>query len=236
MLVTLFARVFGKACFQRGGIYDIILQLKGIPFLEGHAPSPIVYQGLKAQDIMSGPGLLLTLDPAPKVRDILETLKKNSYLCDIVVVDPTRGGSLVGTISRKKILILLEHKVLFDDSNGINPSTRSLRYKYLLNAYRKSAHVEAIEGTFTEEDKDKVLDLTPYVEIAHPTFDRNGSAERAYEMFRTMGLRTLIVTGKSGIPVGFIARTDLYLLEELGEDESRLEKDRSVIGKFNFIN
>ena len=108
----------------------------------GFTPSPIVYQGLKAQDIMSGAGSLLTLDPAPRVRDILETLKKTSYQCDIVVVDPVRGGALVGTISRKKILILLEHKVLFDDTNDINASTRSLRYKYLLNSYKKSPKAE----------------------------------------------------------------------------------------------
>jgi H+/Cl- antiporter ClcA len=34
MVATIFARVTGKALFGRGGIYDVILALRGIPFLE----------------------------------------------------------------------------------------------------------------------------------------------------------------------------------------------------------
>jgi hypothetical protein len=55
--------------------------------------------------------------------------------------------------------------------------------------------------------------------MAHYQFGIHGSCERAYELFRTLGLRTLVVTNPNGVPRGIICRYDLKLLEEVNLDD-----------------
>ncbi len=47
--------------------------------------------------------------------------------------------------------------------------------------------------TLLLQEADMLIDLTPYYQIAPHTFHRDGSAERAYELFRSLGLRYVIL-------------------------------------------
>jgi len=229
MVCTLFAKVTGKAVFQRPGIYDIILQLKGVPFLEEEPPHEIEFRGLRAEDIMSPPPLI-SLDPEANVGELLEILKKYPF-ADFPITDKLRGGALVGVVTRSDLQILLSNRSLFCEK-GDKASNKALRQVELLNRQHKPPLLEDITESLTEEDLAKVLDLTPYLEIAHYTFDRRGSAERAYEIFRSQGLRELIITGPNGRPVGAITRYDLAVLEELGDSEERIKKNRQSVGVY----
>lgn len=88
----------------------------------------------------------------------------------------------------------------------------------------------------TEEDREKkVLDVTPYIEIGHYTVNQFVSVHRAFQLFRSLGLRDLIVTDAFGRPVGVITRHDLKLLEDVGIDKEQYEHRLSELS-LNEIN
>ena len=82
--------------------------------------------------------------------------------------------------------------------------------------------LETVLSVVTDEDREKmVLDITPYIEIGHYTVNRYMSVHRTFELFRSLGLRDLIVTDACGRPLGVITRHDLKLLEEVGMEEEQ---------------
>ena len=81
--------------------------------------------------------------------------------------------------------------------------------------------IDAVLNIITEEDRDKVLDVTPYLEIGHYTVNQFVSVHRTFQLFRSLGLRYLIVTDAFGRPIGVITRHDLKLLEDVGMDEEQ---------------
>ncbi|KAL3903676.1 MAG: hypothetical protein SGILL_010356 [Bacillariaceae sp.] len=121
MLVTVFAKVTGKAMFGRPGIYDVILEMKGIPFLESDPPSSMRMRGMKAEDIMSS-SPLITLTPEQNIGELIEYLKRHPHFADFPVVDPSRDGIYLGVVTRDDLYTILTHRELFyepgDHSNN----------------------------------------------------------------------------------------------------------------------
>jgi hypothetical protein len=132
--------------------------------------------------------------------------------------------------------------------NEINPATEhpkpegtkrkkrrnALKFEELVRQrYRDIPSIDRIlevikqDGVYSEG---KVIDLTPYLEIGHYTINRMVSFECAFELFRILGLRELVVTDSKGVPVGMITRYDLKMLEEVGVDEVRLAQRKNNIG------
>ena len=70
------------------------------------------------------------------------------------------------------------------------------------------------------------------MEIGHYTIQQHVSVERTFEMFRTLGLRDLVVVDAYGRPVGVVTRYDLKLLEEVGMDENHLSRKRENVGAY----
>ena len=231
MVATIFARVSGKWLLGQPGIYDIILEAKGIPFLEETPPQVLEYHGLKARDVMSSP--VVTIQPQMRVGDLLAILNKYEYILDFVVTDPSRGGRLVGLISRDSLLNILSCRELFfrlgdmapenAAQDGILSGMRALKFSELTKSSLGLGEVEASLGA---DDRDRLVNLTPYVQIAQCTFDQNGSASRLYELFRLLGLRTMVITGgsdedetgNSTVPVGVVQRHDLKEFEHLASE------------------
>ena len=94
-----------------------------------------------------------------------------------------------------------------------------------------------VVSSLTDKDKETmVLDLTPYLEIGHYTVNRYVSVHRTFDLFRSLGLRDLIVTDSFGRALGVITRNDLKLLEgvSLHDDEQyakRIEQIDIAYGK-----
>ena len=80
---------------------------------------------------------------------------------------------------------------------------------------------------FREEDRSEFMSLAKYMTLSPITFEEDGSAERAFELFRTLGLRQLVVVDNDKIPIGVVTRFDLKVLEdeENGHDHAA---DRSA--------
>jgi CBS domain-containing protein len=225
MVASLFARVTGKWTFGRDGIYDIILELKRIPFLGSTSPANAKYRGLRASDLITSQPFV-TLTPEVKIEALLETLDSNPRLADFVVVDASEGA-LLGVIAREDLLVLVCHSELFYKRGEGKHELKSLSYEYLMRRRRHDVpgdeltRTQSIRDNLTEEMLGKYLDVTPYISMAHYQFDIHGSCERAYELFRTLGLRTLVVTSPNGVPRGIICRYDLKLLDDVNADDRR---------------
>jgi hypothetical protein len=219
----LFARVTGKWTFGRDGIYDIILELKRIPFLGSTSPANAKYRGLRARDLIKSQPFV-TLTPEVKIGPLLEALDSNPRLADFAVVD-AREGALLGVIAREDIIVLVGHSELFYNREKGKCEPKSLSHEYLMRCRRHNTPegeltcTQSIRDNLTEEMVGRYLDVTPYISMAHYQFDIHGSCERAYELFRTLGLRTLVVTSPKGVPRGIISRYDLMLLEEVNADD-----------------
>ena len=225
MVATVFARVSGQWLLNGHGIYDIILAMKGIPFLEETSPTVIEYHGLRAKDIMSSP--ITCLDPEMRVRDLVDMLRRHQFL-DFPVTDPTRGGRLVGVVKRVDVLTVLCHSDLFYPKDAGVHRKRALKDSKFVHKLNHGPSLErSIDPYLAEDDLDRYVNLTPYLQVAPYTFDQNGSAPRAYELFRLLGLRTLIITGgPDNAPVGIVSRNDLKILEELSLDDDHLASIR----------
>ena len=224
-------------------------------------------RGLSAKDIMSRPPLA-ALDPEQHIGTLLKYLETNPGIADYPVVDSTRGGILIGVITRRDILTLLSHRELFyepeteeedehdinnarmddtasagEDSNGFEvtatvpeppapllrrrkpkqPRRRvALKFDQLVYEHVKKVNIDisSVSDIVTKEDREtKVIDLTPYLELGHYTINQFCSIHRTFELFRSLGLRDLIVVDAFGRPIGVITRYDLKLLEDIGIEE-----------------
>jgi chloride channel 7 len=246
MVATMFARVVGNWMFGRAGIYDIILELRRVPFLESTPPSAVKYRGLRARDLMSES--LVALKPEHQAGYLLEVLASYPRYKDFVVVDDSTG-TMIGTIASDDILVILSCVELFYSLPHANYEPKALRFEELQARRREYSQdtvgtemartrLQSIRDNLTDEQSQMYLDLTPYVSIAPYQFEAHGSCERAYELFRTLGLRTLVVTSAQGKPKGLIQRDDLKLLEEVNVDDHvkrRKEYNRSLAFHFDSI-
>jgi CBS domain-containing protein len=213
--------------FGAHGIYDQILHLKGLPFLE-EMPSEFIVtnSSLRARDIMSQPEV--TLHPEMKISaliDILRGVGAASY--EYQVVSPLHDEAVIGTIRKSHVLYQLQHKELFytlNDSDAQTSATdnsrprKALKYDVLLKDDPRLPCLDAIERDLHPDDLNKFVDLSPYLQIAPHAVDGHCSAERAYELFRILGLRNLLVLGPNYKPIGVIKRSDLFILEECSNE------------------
>ncbi|OEU12785.1 Voltage_CLC-domain-containing protein [Fragilariopsis cylindrus CCMP1102] len=255
MVATLFAKVVGKAMFGRPGIYDVIIETRGMPFLETECPKNVIMRGLCAKDIMSRP-LLVALEPEQRIGQLLEYLRRNPDFDDYPVIDSSHGGILLGVITKRDILTLLSHRELFyqpqkeemanNDSATMPPpllGTKQKSQRVALNfdqliyerVKKVDVDIDTVLNIITEEDRDKVLDVTPYLEIGHYTVNQFVSVHRTFQLFRSLGLRYLIVTDAFGRPIGVITRHDLKLLEDVGMDEEQYVRRLSELSLNNEI-
>lgn len=225
MLTTLMAQMVGNKVSGRPGIYDVILQLRDVPFLEEEPPEGLRHTNLRARNIMKTG--LVKLTTHLRVGELVGVLRAHSF-SDFPVVDK-QEGTLVGSISRVDLIALLNWPGVFvsDQEGSDDDSVTDLILSF--SDLDKARQVplpgkEDIGKHLSLEDEDKYLHLSPYINIAPHTIRGHGAANRAYEMFRCLGLRSLYVIDKSSHPLGVITRHELILLEEIGGDHHKIEK------------
>ena len=162
MLSTLMAQNVGNWVSGRPGIYDIILQLRGVPFLEEECPIPARHANIRARNVMSKN--LKTVSSEMPVKDLVDILRSYDY-SDFPVVDK-QDNSLVGMISRVDLLAVLSRKSIFfsvGDNHGV------LSYSELDQARpdpRDMPTGDEIGAELTPEDELKYVYIGPYMQIA----------------------------------------------------------------------
>eukprot|EP00956_Cyclotella_meneghiniana_P000512 scaffold557_cov75-Cyclotella_meneghiniana.AAC.14 len=192
MIVCLTSRWIGNRLVRSQGIYDEILKLRQIPFLEASPPESTQFTVLRAKDIMSKD--FVHMQACMRVSDILSTLRTFQQL-DFVITDT--DGKVLGSISRESLMAILWNKNAWiqnlDEATDESPKNEELRYSDLQFGRLDEVTNDEITQHFKEDVgcENSCIDLLPLMSISPITFGENGSAQRACEFSATNNFVTL---------------------------------------------
>jgi len=198
-------------------IYDMIIEIKGYPFLRPDPPKWALAQ-LRARDLMTPQVVSLRpIETVKRVQEVLCTTGHNMFPLLYPSSHPTRSGALFGTIMRETLVVLLQ-AANFSSTASVNndpdnPELASpvLDFAQLLeSAARLSSRVIAQPVIpLTPEDESKWMDLRPYSNPSVYFVTEDSSVTKVYRLFRGLGLRHLLVLSIERDVCGVIARHDL---------------------------
>ncbi|XP_008788814.1 putative chloride channel-like protein CLC-g isoform X1 [Phoenix dactylifera] len=215
MLVLLISKTVADSF--NANIYDQILKLKGLPYLEGHA-EPYMRQ-LTVSDVVTGP--LQTFNGVEKVGNIVHALRTTGHHGFPVIDDPPFSSSpvLFGLILRAHLLVLLKKKDFLPtcSRSGADASKMFMANDFAKRSSGKHDRVEDIE--LTAEEMEMFIDLHPFTNTSPYTVVETMSLAKALILFREVGLRHLLVVPKSSprAPVvGILTRHDFMPEHILG--------------------
>lgn len=193
MLVLLVSKTVAD-CFNKG-VYDQILVLKGLPYMEAHA-EPYM-RSLVASDVVAGP--LVTFSGVEKVGNILHALKITRHNGFPVLDEPPFSNSpeLCGLVLRSHLLVLLKQKK-FSKQRVMTGSDIMRRFK--AHDFAKGGSGKGLklgDLDITEEDMEMYVDLHPITNTSPYTVVETMSLAKAAVLFRELGLRHLLVVPKT---------------------------------------
>lgn len=179
-------------------IYDLIMKIKGFPYLETHA-EPYMRQ-LTVGDVVTGP--LQLFHGIEKVSNIVHVLKTTGHNGFPVIDEGPLSDSpvLFGLILRAHLMTLLKKKAFL-----VSPvRTDFSAFKQLsANDFAKkglSKRDNMEEIMLTAEEMEMYIDLHPYTNASPYTVVESMSLAKALMLFREVGLRHLMVIPKiSGV-------------------------------------
>ncbi|KAM0835907.1 hypothetical protein ACQ4PT_062651 [Festuca glaucescens] len=216
MLVLLISKTIAD-CFNKG-VYDQIVVMKGLPFMEAHA-EPYMRQ-LVAGDVVSGP--LISFSGVEKVGNIVQALRITGHNGFPVVDEPplSEAPELVGMVLRSHLLVLLNGKNFMKDkvkTSGSFVLRRFGAFDFAKPGSGKGLKIEDLD--FTDDEMEMYVDLHPITNTSPYTVVETMSLAKAAVLFRALGLRHLLVVPKTpGRPpiVGILTRHDLIPEHILG--------------------
>ncbi|TYZ57389.1 hypothetical protein PybrP1_008345, partial [[Pythium] brassicae (nom. inval.)] len=249
IMVSLMAARWVGNSFNEG-LYDIHIHLKRLPFLE-YDP-PFYSRFLRAENVMSAPAV--TVGQIAKAGEVFDILKETTHGGFPVVIprresdeeDAAATGAarkkqrFAGVINRRHLCVLLQRKDFFiekptpftrkpaGDTTLLYNDQYALSYRDIESNYPRYPTIHEIK--LDDDERDLWMDLTPYM---NPT-PHTTPVPRAFRLFRSLGLRHLIVLNRRNEVRGIITRKDLTPshLKACLESLSETEKQR-IQGYFN---
>ncbi|XP_031107532.1 chloride channel protein CLC-b-like isoform X2 [Ipomoea triloba] len=213
MLVLLIAKSVGD-CFNPS-IYDIILELKGLPFLDAN-PEPWM-RNMTVGELADVKAPVVTLGGIEKVGRIVEVLKNTTYngfpVVDEGVVGPGPGRAteLHGLVLRTHLLLVLKKKYFMHERRRTEEWEVSEKFSWMDLAERWGK-IEDV--AVTNDEMEMYVDLHPLTNTTPFTVSESISVAKAMVLFRQVGLRHMLIVPKyqaAGVSpvVGILTRQDL---------------------------
>ncbi|CAN4110768.1 unnamed protein product [Withania somnifera] len=207
MLVLLISKTVADS-FNKG-VYDQIVKMKGLPYLEAHA-EPYMRQ-LVAGDVCSGP--LVTFSGVEKVGNIVHALKFTRHNGFPVIDAPpfSEAPEFCGLVLRSHLLVLLKGKTFTKQS--VLSGSSILRSFHAFDFAKPGSGKGLMfkDLSFSAEEMEMYVDLHPITNKSPYTVVESMSLAKAAILFRQLGLRHLCVvpktTGRNPI-VGILTRHD----------------------------
>ncbi|KAL8061306.1 hypothetical protein ABFX02_02G078500 [Erythranthe guttata] len=215
MLVLLISKTVAD-CFNKG-VYDQIVKLKGLPYLEAHGEPYMRH--LSAGDVCSGP--LIVFSSVEKVGNIMHALTMTRHNGFPVVDEPpfVEAPELSGLVLRSHLLVLLQRKKFTKNRvlSGSELLTVFHAFDFAKAGSGKGLKVEDLD--LSEEEMEMYVDLHPVTNTSPYMVADTMSLAKAAVLFRELGLRHLCVVPKTpGRPpiVGILTRHDFMPEHVLG--------------------
>lgn len=175
-------------------IYDILMKLKGFPYLETHA-EPYMRQ-LTVADVIMGP--LQYFHGIEKVGNIVNVLKTSRHNGFPVIDEESDSESpvLFGLILRAHLIVLLKKKPFFH--TPVSADTESFEQfssvDFMKGGSGSGDDIEDI--VLTDEEMEMFIDLHPFTNTSPYTVVETMSLAKALILFRELGLRHMLVVPK----------------------------------------
>lgn len=208
MLVLLISKTVADAF--SGNIYDLLMTLKGLPYLEAHV-EPYMRQ-LTVGDVVTGP--LHIFHGFEKVRNIVHVLKTTRHNGFPVIDESPHSVSpvLFGLVLRAHLLTLLKSKT-FTQSPMLAGLDAMSRFSDDDFAKKGLGHGDKIEDMkLSEEEMEMYIDLHPFTNTSPYTVVETMSLAKALILFREVGLRHLLVIPKLPGVIFFYPSNSVMLL------------------------
>jgi len=205
MISVLAAKFVGD--FFSEGLYEILIELKHRPLLPYEPPA--FMRKYRACDIMAHPVLCFQqVEPVQNVYDVLKSTSHNGF----PVVD--QKGVYVGLILRHQLITILNAKD-FKNSPHPKPQDALLTQKDFQATYPRYPEIESVR--LSPDHLDQFIDMTPYMNPCPFVIQLQSPLTRVFRLFRTMGLRHLVVVNHNSKVMGMISRKDIstHLEEKL---------------------
>ncbi|KAK1318998.1 Chloride channel protein CLC-b [Acorus calamus] len=189
MLVLLISKTVGD-CFNPS-IYEIILELKGLPFLD--AKPETWMRNLTVGELAAAKPNVVSLRGIEKVTRVLEVLKASNHNGYPVVDRDVGMTELQGLVLRAHLITVLRKKWFLPDRR--RTEEWEVREKFTsVDLAEKARKIEEIE--LTEEDMEMYIDLHPFTNATPYTVVESMSVAKAVVLFREVGLRHLLIMPK----------------------------------------
>lgn len=215
MLVLLIAKTVGD-CFNPS-IYEIILELKGLPFMEAH-PEPWM-RNIIVGDLVDAKPSVVTLNGIEKVGRIVEALKNTTHngfpVLNSGIVPPMGLPNgvieLHGVILRAHLILALKKKWFLTEPR--RTEEWEVRQKFTsIDLAERGGKIEQV--TVTKQEMEMYVDLHPLTNTTPYTVLESTSVAKAMVLFRQVGIRHMLVLPRyqaAGVsPVlGILTRQDL---------------------------
>eukprot|EP00595_Chromulina_sp_UTEXLB2642_P002816 CAMPEP_0196768430 /NCGR_PEP_ID=MMETSP1095-20130614/42743_1 /TAXON_ID=96789 ORGANISM="Chromulina nebulosa, Strain UTEXLB2642" /NCGR_SAMPLE_ID=MMETSP1095 /ASSEMBLY_ACC=CAM_ASM_000446 /LENGTH=419 /DNA_ID=CAMNT_0042138009 /DNA_START=1457 /DNA_END=2716 /DNA_ORIENTATION=- len=208
MLTFAAARYSGNAINQP--MYDMHIELREMPFLEGSLKTLGLLNYHPVTEIMARPVITLNeINRVGAIYDILRNTKHNGF--PIVGKD----GHLRGLILRKHLCSLLKLRA-FSNPKSVNKDNESMVqltpaaavfHDTLERNYPRYPKIDEIE--LNNDDLSCWIDVRAYMDTAVYSINESSSIQKSYRFFRTMGLRHLVVVDGDHKVTGIITRHDI---------------------------
>ncbi|KAA0056578.1 hypothetical protein IC582_004410 [Cucumis melo] len=216
MIVLLIAKTVGDSF--NPSIYDIILHLKGLPFLDAN-PEPWM-RNITVGELADAKPAVVILRGLEKVSRIVEVLRNTTHngfpVVDADSVVPPVGMAvgateLHGLVLRAHLLQVLKKKWFLRERRRTEEWEVREKFTWVELAEREGKIEELV---VTKEEMEMYVDLHPLTNTTPYTVMESMSVAKALVLFRQVGLRHLLIVPKyeaAGVPpvIGILTRQDL---------------------------
>ncbi|VAI54791.1 unnamed protein product [Triticum turgidum subsp. durum] len=198
-------------------IYEIILDLKGLPFLEPK-PEPWM-KDLTVGELAAAKPRTISLQVVEKVSTVLEVLQNTGHNGFPVVDRPRPGLSeLHGLVLRSHLVAVLRKRWFLAEKRRTEEWEARERFSSVELA-DKNCKIDDLE--LTPEELEMYVDLHPFTNTTPYTVVETMSVAKAVVLFRSVALRHMLIMPKYQGPeisplVGILTRQDLRAHNILG--------------------
>ncbi|KAM9308584.1 chloride channel protein C-like [Gastrophryne carolinensis] len=220
ILLIMVAVLVGKTVgdYFNHSLFISLLHLKRIPHLEAepsviHGKQTVNLELFTAKDVMRPCTVIHQWESVYQLAKLLNTTSHNGFP---VVYSPAPGSDEVflGTITRMELYMLLCNNSIFQtEDSGVHRAV--LRYhEVTVEKVPDEAWANTLLKKYSADPEYQRLfiNLEPYINKSAVSVQTHFSLQRAYILFRTLGLRHLTVVDLQNRAVGMITRKDLISL------------------------